>query len=147
MTISAQKKALIHVAKSQLGMEDGDYRAMLRRIAGVESSTGLDEASFERVMGELERLGFRRPRSLIGARHREGMASAAQVGRIRALWKAYSARDDELALGRWLEKKFHVSNVRFLEGQRAGKCIAVLEKLAAWRKAHPLKDESAGGWG
>lgn len=137
MPISKQHKAVIHVAKSQLHMADEDYRAMLARVAGVRSSTELDEGGFVRVMAELERLGFRELKHPSQAERPEGMATATQIGRMRSLWKAYSGADDDLALGRWLEKYHHTSNVRFLESWRAGKVIAVMEKMAAWREQHP----------
>jgi hypothetical protein len=126
MTLTNQQKAVIHVAKGQLHMADEDYRAMLMRIAGVTTSNDLDEDGFEKVMAEFERLGFRSVRSRTPASRREGMASPAQIGKIRSLWKAYSGNDDELRLGRWLEKHFHVSSLRFLEDWRAGKVIAIL---------------------
>lgn len=142
VTISARKKALIHVAKSQLAMADEDYRAMLSRVAGVHSSKDLDELTFDRVMAELERLGFQKPRSRLKAPRREGMATPAQIGHIRALFKQYSGKYDEHSLGLWLEKKVHVSDLRFLDGARAGKAIAVLKKLAKWRESNPLLPEA-----
>jgi phage gp16-like protein len=134
VSLSKQRKAVIHVAKAQLHMADEDYRAMLARVAGVRSSNELDDAGFERVMSELERLGFRTVKRPSQAERPEGMATAQQIGRIRGLWKAYSTADDDLALGRWLEKHFHTSNVRFLESWRAGKAISVLEKMAVWAR-------------
>ena len=131
MSISKAKKSVIHVAKHQLHMADEDYRALLTRAAGVRSSAELDAQGFEAVMAEFERLGFRSVKSRTQETHRAGMATPAQTGKILALWKAYSGNDDDLRLGRWLEKHFHVSHLRFLEGWRAGKCIAVLEKMAA----------------
>lgn len=131
MTISREKLAVVHVAKAQLAMNDEDYRALLQRVASVSSSTALDDASFDRVMAEFERLGFRSVRTRTQATRREGMATPVQIGKIRALWKAYSGHDDELRLGRWLEVHFHTSSVRFLEGLRAGKAIAILEGMAA----------------
>lgn len=135
MSISKERKAVIHVAKHQLRMADEAYRALLARAGGVSSSAQLDEAGFAAVMTEFERLGFRSVRSRTQAGHREGMATPAQLGRIIALWKRYSGNYDDLCLGRWLEKHFHVSHVRFLEGGRAGKCIAVLEKMNAYASA------------
>jgi len=140
------KLAVVHVAKAQLGMLDEDYRAVLQRVAAVQSAKDLDELGFERVMAEFERLGFRNPLSRAQGNNRQGMATSAQIGRVRSLWKKYSGNDDELKLGHWLEKHFHVSNLRFLEDWRAGKVIAVLEKMAAWRKAHP-QEESAHAQG
>jgi hypothetical protein len=143
MSISNEKKSVIHVAKQQLHMADEAYRALLARAAGVSSSAQLDEAGFAAVMTEFERLGFRSVRSRTQAGHRAGMASPAQLGRIIALWKRYSGNYDDLRLGRWLEVHFHVSHVRFLEGGRAGKCIAVLEKMAASASAKRAEGKAA----
>lgn len=41
--IGASKISLIHVAKTQLGMDDEVYRAVLSRVTGVQSSRALDE--------------------------------------------------------------------------------------------------------
>lgn len=130
MAISNDKKAVIHVAKAQLRMADEDYRALLMRAAGVHSSAELDETGFTAVLAELERLGFRSTKGRAQQARREGMATPAQVGKIRALWEAYTGKDNELRLGRWLEKHFHVSHVRFLESWRAGKAIAILKKMS-----------------
>lgn len=126
MSISKEKKALIHVAKAQLHIADADYRAVLMRAAGVASSSNLDDVGFAAVMTEFERLGFRggRPRTQAA-----GMATDAQIGRIKSLWKGYTGEDDELRLGRWLEKTFHVSHVRFLDAGSAGKAVAILTAM------------------
>lgn len=138
--ISNQKKSVIHVAKGQLRMADEDYRAMLLRTAGVRSSADLDDSGFASVMAEFERLGFRHAKARAKAsQRREGMASAAQIGKIRALWKSYSGNDDDLRMGHWLEKHFHVSHVNFLEAYRAGKAIAILLKMNAQPKRHSTK--------
>ncbi len=133
MPISKQQKAVIHVAKSQLHMADEDYRALLLRVAGVRSSSDLEEPGFEALMAELERLGFRLIKSRVQPGRREGMATPAQVGKIFALWKDFSGKKDDLEMGRWLEKYFHVSHVRFLDDRRASKAIVALEKMAEWR--------------
>ncbi len=117
------------MAKAQLYMADDDYRALLLRTAGVRSAADLDDRGFEAVMAELERLGFRSIKGRARAGRRPGMATPAQLGKIRAAWRAFSGTEDDLRLGHWLEKHFHVSHVRFLEGWRAGKVIAVLQKM------------------
>lgn len=129
MSISNEKKSVLHVAKSQMQMVDADYRALLQRAAGVSSSVDLDEAGFTAVMAEFERMGFRSSKGSAQKERREGMATPAQIGKIRALWKGYIGIDDERALGHWLEKHFHISHVRFLEDWRAGKAIAILKKM------------------
>src|SRR5436190_2088110 len=42
--------AAIHVGKKQLVLDDDTYRAMLHSVAGVTSSTQLDEAGADRVL-------------------------------------------------------------------------------------------------
>ena len=135
------------MAKSQLHLADDEYRAMLDRAAGVSSSIQLDDAGFDKVMAEFERRGFRRPRKREQDVRREGMPTPKQLGRIRALWKAFSGNDDELRLGKWLEKHFHVSSVRFVKDSSAGKVIAVLEKMAAWSRAKREREAAANGGG
>ncbi len=48
--LDRKKLALIHIVKKELGISDPDYRCLLKRIAGVESSKGLDEAGFRKMM-------------------------------------------------------------------------------------------------
>ena len=110
-------------------MLDEDYRALLQRAAGVNSSADLDESGFDAVMAEFARLGFHSAKGRSESSVRDGMATPAQIGKIRSLWEAYAGEYDERKLGRWLEKHFGVSHVRFLEGWRAGKAIAVLLKM------------------
>ena len=50
--------AKIHVARKQLAMEDSSYRAMLLRVAGVDSAGGAPDVGLIRVLKEFERLGF-----------------------------------------------------------------------------------------
>lgn len=56
--ISNTKKAVIHVAKAQVGMSDEEYRDLLGSV-GVESSTKLNNKTFAVVMGHFEQLGFK----------------------------------------------------------------------------------------
>lgn len=141
MTISRQKIALVHVGKTQLSMTDEDYRVLLQRVAGVSSSVELDDASFDAVMVELERLGFRSAKHRTPAARREGMATPAQVGRIRALWREYTGAYDEPGLEHWLEVHLHASSLRFLDAWRAGKAVAILEKMVT--KKHAKRDGAA----
>lgn len=51
--------AKIHVAVSQLGMDDDTYRDLLRRVTGKDSSARMSVAERDQVLQELKRLGFR----------------------------------------------------------------------------------------
>lgn len=52
---AGQRKA-IHVLRRQLGLERDVYESILQRVAGVASSTQLDDAGRDRVLDELRRL-------------------------------------------------------------------------------------------
>lgn len=49
-TLDRKRIALIHIVKKELGISDEDYRCILRRIAGVDTSKDLDEAKFRKLM-------------------------------------------------------------------------------------------------
>jgi hypothetical protein len=51
--------ANVHIAKSQLQLDDGEYRLILRNVAGVTSSKDLDNSKLEKVMAFFEERGFR----------------------------------------------------------------------------------------
>lgn len=50
MGLSAQKLAVIHIAKKELGLSEEMYREILRKAAGVESAKDLDEEGFRKLM-------------------------------------------------------------------------------------------------
>ena len=138
MTISKSQKTILHVAKAKLGLDDDLYRQALVRIAGVTSSTELDQAGFEAMMGFFEYCGFR-PLAKGAPRYgnRPGMATFAQIELIRELWRElHDARecDDEALLG-WLRKYHKVDSMRFLTMEAARKSITTLK---AW-KARPRR--------
>ncbi len=62
-TLDRKKLALIHIVKKELGISDPDYRCLLKRIAGVESSKALDEAGFRKMMRFFVRSDYYRANS------------------------------------------------------------------------------------
>lgn len=127
--------ALLHVAKKQLSMSDDDYRALLNRVAGVNSSTLLTAEAFERLMLELKRLGFTSSSASKQFGQRPGMASPAQIALMRQLWRRYYKDDDrnEVALNRWLFKFHGVSALRFIDEKKANAVLVALKRMASDR--------------
>ncbi|MBF0392299.1 MAG: regulatory protein GemA [Alphaproteobacteria bacterium] len=127
MPVDRKQLSLIHVAKTRLGMEDADYRALLKRMGGVDSAKNLDLAGFQRMMDAFSRLGFHSDFAERNFGSRVGMASARQVAMIRTLWGRFTGGEgDDASLGKWLEKKFKISSVRFITREAAQKVIAAL---------------------
>ena len=109
---------------------------MLRTMAGVESSKDLDQDGFELVMQGFATLGWRSDftRSFYG--HRRGMATPAQVSRIRQLWREYTGGSGgKLSLDNWLERTFRVSALRFLTAEQAEKALKALWAMRNRQKA------------
>lgn len=141
-SVMTQKQfALLHVAKRELEIADAEFRQILCNYGGgVVSPCNLDQRGFDRLLVYFEALGFvpskRKPRPVpqSGFGHRRGMATPAQVELIRGLWHDWNGSDDEAALGRWLEKSYGVSALRFLKQNEAGKAITGLRAMVRRRK-------------
>lgn len=134
MTITKSQKAILHVAKSKLSLDDETYRQALVRIAGVTSSTDLDQGGFEAVMGFFEYCGFRPlAKGVPRYGNRPGMASFAQIELIRELWReVHREREcDDSALAGWLHKYHRVDSLRFLTLDTARKAIVALKSWKA----------------
>jgi hypothetical protein len=59
MSIGRKKKALVHIAREDLNLDEESYRQILKSVAGVESSTQLSQEGFQRVMRRFQEMGFR----------------------------------------------------------------------------------------
>ena len=59
MSIDRKKKALVHLAKHDLHLDDESYRQILKGVAGVESAANLTDEGFEKVMNRFQALGFK----------------------------------------------------------------------------------------
>jgi hypothetical protein len=130
--LPSNKVALLHVAKRDLKLTDGDYRAILSRVAGVDSATDLDAERFELVMRHFAGLGFRSTWTKRTFGDRPGMASPSQVELIRKLWAEYrgGADEDDATLNTWLDRFHHVARLRFVDAQTAARIIPGLKRMA-----------------
>ena len=59
MSIGRKKKALVHIAREDLHLNEESYRQILKGVAGVESSTQLSQEGFQNVMRRFQEMGFR----------------------------------------------------------------------------------------
>ena len=59
MGIGKKKKAVVHIAKGDLHLDEESYHQILKGVAGVESATQLSKEGFEKVMGRFQEMGFK----------------------------------------------------------------------------------------
>lgn len=74
----------IQIARKQTGIDDASYRALLQRVAGVDSSSSLKPSGCARVLAEFERLGWK-------AVHKRKKSDKAGVRLIFGLWTELGA--------------------------------------------------------
>lgn len=77
-------KAKIHIAKSQLAMDDVSYRALLHRVTGKTSCRALDIRGLQAVIDEMCRLGFK-PQSRHGRKPRVPKERQRILDKIEAI--------------------------------------------------------------
>ncbi len=133
--LSKNRLSLLRVAKARLALGEEDYRDLLERFGGARSARELDDRGFDAVMERFRDLGFTSDARKRSYGDRIGMATPAQVAKIRALWLESVENPTEPALLHWLERFHHVSSLRFLTAEKTSKVITGLKAMAAARKA------------
>lgn len=121
--IGNKEKALIHVAKSRLGMSDEDYRAMLASV-GVRSSSELNHLQLDEVMKRFEAGGFK-PRTPKAARRRRAADPKAPLLRKIGAILADTGLTWEYADG-IARKMFEVQSVSWCNTEQLWKVTAAL---------------------
>jgi len=133
--INDRKVALIHVARRQLGLTEEDYRSTLNLFGGVSHAAELDIKGFTAVMARFTALGFNSTSPRRPLATRLGMASPAQTSLIRQLWAECTGNEGtEADLGKWLERQFGVSLLRFVNSELAPRVIGGLKAMKIKRR-------------
>ncbi|MCY3873229.1 MAG: regulatory protein GemA [Rhodobacteraceae bacterium] len=148
MKITPGQVRLLRTAQRKLGMSDDDYRALLDREAGVTSTKDLRRDDVQAVLARFQALGFEQTarggrKRKRGKDHgwRRDMASPEQVRMIRDLWFEFTdGEGDDRSLGKWLERTFKVSDVKFV-GYRQGQ--KVITALISMNRRKQAKDRAA----
>lgn len=132
--ITAAMRQKVQIGKKQLALTDDDYRAILLRVTGKDSSTRCGPSDLEALLAEFARLGWKPKRGT------KPLSAKPQIRMIHAIWKEMKpmlAVGDEAALRSFVERQTKsdthpngVSAPEFLDAQQANK---VVEGLKAWR--------------
>jgi phage gp16-like protein len=132
---SQSRRALIakvHVAKTQLGLNDDDYRAVLLEVGGATSAADLSDAKLVAVVKRFEERGFnikaRKPGAPRPADHPVAL-------KARALWISLhqlGAIDDpsEAALEAFARRQLRVAKLQWADQAQGYKLIEALKAMA-----------------
>ena len=138
MGLSNQQKAVLHVAKAKLCLEDNEYRDALQAHGGVRSSKDLDYRGFLSVMKHFEACGFASPVSKRkppeGRDRGPGRATDGQLRKIFAMWWSlgssyYKPGLEKKALRGFLKKRFRVDHENFLTFGQAHGVIEAIKRI------------------
>ncbi len=138
--IKSSQVKRIHVLINKIGVSDEDYRARLRESFGVSTCKALSSAQAGKLIRDMETLakgmgvdvGRRKGRRREWKR-RPGMATPRQLRKIEAMWMGVSNQrtpaDKRAALGKFLERRFGVSDLAFITHEMPPKIIRALEAM------------------
>jgi len=148
--IGRREKAILHIAKKDLALDDEVYRDILEAQAGVRSSVDLDRAGYNRVLSRFKELGFSpRPKSgkkrFQGLSGRPGMATPAQLRKIEAMWITVSdSTRPATTLRRFLFNRFRTTDLRMLTTTTASKVIEALKAMQQSKWGYNGGGQSSG---
>ena len=137
--------AKIHIAKKELGLEDGIYRDILWRKFKVTTSKALANSQAMVLIHHFEALGWnpkpgtRNPELKTKYDDQKGdiySATPAQKRKIEAMWHdIYRGNDETKHLRQFLWNHFKVSDIRFLNKDKAYDVIEGLKAMKQRRVA------------
>jgi len=143
--IGNREKAILHIAKAELGLSDEIYRDVLRNIAGVKSSVDLDRKGYSAVLDNFEAKGFRiRYKNRKGERNdpsrgkekyddlwgRPGFANPKQLRLIETLWwEVTRSKNPHKALRAFIYRMVRVSDIRMIEEDQAPIIIEAIKAM------------------
>lgn len=145
---AAQKKwiRILHVAKSECGLDDAAYRALLAGACGVESAGAITTwKQYTAALEAFKNLGFR-VKSKTGragglketdteTKRDPAWITVRQEYYIRGLWDLASRAKDEASLRRMVKRIGGVDNIQWLTRENARKVILALRDIA-WKAGY-----------
>ncbi len=128
-----QLLAKIHIAKKELALDEETYREILNSQFGVRSSASLDNTKALRLIRYFEEKGWQpksKPKKYDDQRGDIYSATPKQKRLIEALWhNVYRGNDETKHLRQFLWNHFKVSDIRFLDKDKAHMAIEALKKM------------------
>ena len=141
---------LIHIAKSQLGLDEETYRETLVDITKKDSSKNMTVPEMERVMEHFKKCGFKPTQNRKASPKSRNKEKPQPVDKVRALWiglykDGYIKDGSEKALGSWVERMTKKSNgigYQSIDFVPTSEVASLIESLKRWKLREEKKHEN-----
>ena len=128
-----QLLAKIHIAKKELGLEDEVYREALSSMFKVQSSKDLNDRQAVILIGHFKNCGWQpksKPKKYDDQKGDAYSATPKQKRLIEVMWhNIYRGNSETKHLRQFLFNHFKVSDIRFLDKDKAHQAIEALKSM------------------
>ena len=132
---------LIHIAKSQIGLSDEDYRAVLESTAKKTSCSEMTLFELNEVLKAMKKLGFKVKKLETREEEIGWDASKAQMDYIKGMWERVARDKSDRALYKFIKRITGADHPRFMTAKDSQKVIIALRKMMADAGLNPDKKE------
>ena len=133
---------LIHIAKSQIGLSDEDYRAVLESTAKKTSCSEMSLFELNEVLKAMKKLGFKVKKLETREEEIGWDASIAQMEFIKGMWERVARDKSDRALYKFIKRITGADHPRFMTAKDSQKVIIALRKMMADAGLNPDRKEA-----
>ena len=148
-------KALLHIAKKELGLDDETYREILFDLTRKRSSKDMTATELQIVLAYFQEKGFKPKWSKKSRREkklpyedlgwRADFAAPRQLRMLEAIWREAARTPTDAAYRKFLENRFKIFNPRWIRADLVTPIKAALmrmkkEKIGTEAQRHKVEE-------
>lgn len=133
---------LIHIAKSQIGLSDEDYRAVLESTTKKTSCSDMSLFELNEVLKAMKKLGFKVKKLETKDNEIGWDASKEQMDYIKGMWELVARDKSDRALYKFIKRITGADHPRFMTAKDSQKVIIALRKMMADAGLNPDRKEA-----
>lgn len=132
---------LIHIAKSQIGLSDEDYRAVLESTTKKTSCSDMSLFELNEVLKAMKKLGFKVKKLETKENEIGWDASKDQMDYIKGMWELVARDKSDRALYKFIKRITGADHPRFMRSVDSQKVIVALRKMMVSAGLNPDRKE------
>lgn len=132
---------LIHIAKSQIGISEEDYRAVLESTAKKTSCSEMSLFELDEVLKAMKKLGFKVKKLETKDNEIGWDASKEQMNYIKGMWELVARDKSDKALYNFIKRITGAAHPRFMRSANSQKVIVALRNMMVTAGMNPDRKE------